>query len=79
MNNNTPSHRIRFQLAMPAEKYLAYYQGKAGYINVRSLDNRNIRFPANAIRKFLKHEGIFGLFEIQFDENNKLIEIKKIN
>ena len=79
MNKKETSHRIKFNLVMPTEKYMAYYKGKASYIQVRSLDNRNIKFPANAIRQFLKHDGIHGLFEIHFDKNNKLIEIKKIN
>ena len=63
---------------MPTDKYMAYYKGRAGYIMVKSLDNRSIKFPANAIRRFLTHDGIYGLFEIHFDQNNKLIEIKQI-
>lgn len=78
MNKNTASHCMRFRLAITADKYLAYYKGIARDIVVRSEDNRNIKFPADAIRKFLTHEGIIGLFEIQFDENNKLIKIIKI-
>ena len=58
-------------MAIEADKYLAYYKGIARDIVVRSEDNLNLKFPADAIRKFLTHEGIFGLFEIQFDENNK--------
>ena len=64
---------------MPTDKYMAYYKGRAGYIMVKSLDNRSIKFPANAIRRFLTHDGIYGLFEIHFDQNNKLIEIKQIS
>lgn len=79
MNKQTASHCIRFRLAIEAEKYLAYYKGIARDIVVRSEDNKNIKFPADAIRKFLTHEGIFGLFEIQFDENNKLIKISQVN
>ena len=78
MNTKVTSHCIRFQLSITAEKYLAYYQGKARNIVARSEDNRNIKFPASAIRSFLTHDGIFGLFEIQFDENNKLIKINQI-
>ncbi len=79
MNKKTASHCIRFRLAIEAEKYLAYYKGIARDIVVRSEDNRNIKFPADAIRKFLTHDGIFGLFEIQFDDNNILIRIIQIN
>ena len=79
MNSKDSPHRIRFHLAVSAEKYLAFYQGVARDILVRSEDNKSIRFPAGAIRSFLTHEGIFGTFEIQFDENNKLIRVIQIN
>ena len=76
MNIRTHSRRIRFRLAISAEEYLAYYQGSAQTIVVRSEDNRIVRFPASAIRKFVTHDGIFGSFEISFDENNKLIALQ---
>jgi Protein of unknown function (DUF2835) len=79
MKKQAASYCIRFHLALSAEKYLEYYKGNARNIVVRSVDNRNIKFPADAIRSFLKHDGIFGLFEIQFDENNKLIKIIQID
>jgi uncharacterized protein DUF2835 len=79
MNTKAASHSIRFRLALNADKYLAYYKGSARNIVVRSEDNRSIKFPASAIRSFLTHEGVFGLFEIQFDENNKLVKIVQIN
>ncbi len=79
MQGKALSHSLRFHLSLSAEKYLAYYKGKAHSIMVRSVDNKRIRFPANAIRNFLTHEGIYGLFEIQFDENNKLVGIEKIS
>ncbi|MFT5394950.1 MAG: hypothetical protein ACI85N_000129 [Gammaproteobacteria bacterium] len=78
MNAAAPK-RIRFKIVLDADKYLAYYKGIARDIAVRSEDNRKIKFPAGAIRKFLTHEGIFGLFEIQFDENSKLIKITQVN
>ena len=78
MNTQVSSHCIRFSLAIPAEKYLAFYQGKAQDIVARSDDNRNIRFPAGAIRNFLTRDGIFGVFDIHFDANNKLIRVERV-
>jgi hypothetical protein len=77
-SNNLVAHVLRFQLSLSSEKYLRYYQGQASSIQVRSLDNKSIRFPAGAIRQFLMHDGIHGVFEIRFDKNNKLIEVVKI-
>ena len=79
MNNKVSSYSIRFKIALSSEKYQAYYKGKAQSIQAVSLDNKKVRFPANAIRNYLTHDGIHGLFEIQFDENNKLIKVEKIN
>jgi hypothetical protein len=79
MNTKYHSSSIRFRLAISAEEYLAYYQGGAKVVVARSDDNQTIRFPASAIRKFVTHEGIFGNFEITFDENNKLIAIQPID
>ena len=79
MTKKAAAQSIRFRLAISAEKYLAYYQGRAQDIVARSEDSRKLRFPASAIRKFLTHEGIFGTFEIQFDEHNKLIEVRQLN
>ena len=78
MNTENLSSSIRFRLAISAEEYLAYYRGSAQVIVARSDDNRIVRFPASAVRKFVTRDGIFGSFEISFDENNKLIEIQLI-
>lgn len=75
MNTKNRSNRIRFRLAISAEEYLAYYQGSAQVVIAHSDDGRTLRFPAIAIRKFVTRDGVFGDFEIIFDENNKLIEI----
>ena len=79
MNATNCRSSIRFRLAISAEDYLAYYQGSAQVVVVRSEDNQTIRFPANAIRKFVTCDGIYGDFEITFDENNKLIAIQSID
>lgn len=70
---------MRFRLAISREEYLAYYQGSAQVVVVRSEDNKIIQFPAGAIREFVSHEGVFGRFEISFDENNKLVAITPLD
>ena len=79
MNTTHRSSSIRFRLAISAEEFLAYYQGSAQEVVARSDDNKIVRFPASAIRRFVTHDGIFGRFEITFDENNKLISIQPID
>jgi hypothetical protein len=69
---------MRFRLSIPADEYLSYYQGVAKQVVVRAEDGRRLRFPANAIQKFVSREGVYGLFEIRFDANNKLIGIERV-
>ena len=79
MKNINAAHIcIRFRLAITAEDYLAYYQGRARAVKVRSEDGRNIEFPANSLQRYLTHQGIYGLFEIRFDDNHKLIGLDRI-
>ena len=79
MNAKRHQSRIRFRLAISAEEYLAYYEGSAQTVVVRSDDNRIVQFPASAIRQFVTRDGVSGSFEITFDENNKLIEIQPVD
>ncbi|MCZ6527053.1 MAG: DUF2835 domain-containing protein [Gammaproteobacteria bacterium] len=74
---NTP-HCIRFRLAIAADRYLAYYQQRAKDVIVRAEDGRQVRFPASALRRFLSHRGVYGLFEMQYDSRHKLIGLERI-
>ena len=71
--------RLRFRLAMPAELYLNYYQGKAQAVMVETLDGRTLQFPAQVLQRFVTHAGIHGLFEIEFDEQNKFVDIRRVS
>ncbi len=79
MSANNHSRRIRFRLAISADDYLAFYQGSAQEVVARSDDNRVVRFPADAVRKFVTRSGIHGHFEMTFDQNHKLIEIRQLD
>lgn len=67
-----------FQLAITAENYLAWYQGAARVVSVIAEDGRRIEFPAEHLRPFVTHDGIFGRFVLHFDEQNRFKELKKI-
>ncbi len=71
-------HEIRFRLNLSASECLTYYQGMARDVVARALDGRTVRFPANALRPHVSHEGVNGLFALRFDENNKLVELARV-
>ncbi|MBZ0191985.1 hypothetical protein KsCSTR_49650 [Candidatus Kuenenia stuttgartiensis] len=75
----TPTRRFQFSLNISPDEYLAYYRGTAKYIQTTTASGETIKFPASSLKKHLTHNGIHGHFEIEICENNKLLNINKIN
>ena len=72
------SQRARFDLNIPAEQILAYYQGLARQVSVLSYDGQRIEFPAEKLRPFLDHRGVQGVFELEFDEQHRFVTLHRI-
>jgi len=70
---------IRFQLGINADQFLRVYKGSAKNISVRADDGRLIKFPAQNIKQFLTHDGIYGHFEMELTSEHKFVAIKKLN
>ena len=75
----TTYRTFRFSLSIPAEEYLAYYEGSVRWVQVRSTDGEQVRFPASALRPFVDELGVEGVFEMTIDENSKLVNIRLLN
>jgi len=45
---------------------------------VVSEDGRSLKFPAALLQKFVTHGGVRGRFEISFNEQNKLVGMRRI-
>ena len=75
---NGKTNRIRFCLSISYETYLTYYRGEVEYVITRSYDGRSVKFPARYLRRFVTHEGIFGEFEIEFDQNKRFKDMRRI-
>jgi hypothetical protein len=69
---------LHFSLNVSREQALRYYQGTARIVVVTAFTGHKIQFPAEHIRPFIEQNGIRGQFCIQFDENNKLIGLNRI-
>jgi hypothetical protein len=68
----------RFRLAIPADKYQAYYAGVARQVVVTLADGQRLQFPADALRSFVRHDGVHGEFRLRVDANNKLQALERI-
>jgi hypothetical protein len=45
---------------------------------VRTDEGKVIQFPAQHIKSFLTHDGIYGCFEMTFSSEHKFMEIKQL-
>ena len=72
------SQRARFDINIPAEQILAYYQGIARQVSIIAYDGRRIEFPAEKLRPYLDHQGIRGVFELEFDGNHRFVALHRI-
>ncbi|WP_096085929.1 DUF2835 domain-containing protein [Agaribacterium haliotis] len=61
-----------------AEQYLRMYEGSAKLVSVLDRSGRRLQFPASVLRPFVTHSGIDGSFELQVDNNSKLIQIRRL-
>lgn len=68
----------RFRLAIPAEQYLAYYEGSAREVVVTLANGQRLQFPADSLRAFVSREGVYGEFVLRVDGNNKLQAIERV-
>lgn len=70
--------KFRFELSIAPERFVAYYSGEIRRVQVTSVRGEIIRFPARALRPFLRHTGIEGLFEIAVDDENRLVSLQRL-
>jgi len=69
---------LRFSLHISREEALRYYQGSANSVVVRAENGQRLQFPAEHIRPFIDQKGVQGIFSISFDNDNKLVGIKRL-
>ncbi|BFM47909.1 DUF2835 domain-containing protein [Marinomonas sp. THO17] len=70
--------KIVLTVALPAFKYEAMYAGAAKNLVASSLDGRKVQLPLSAFQSFVTHQGIHGLFEVEFDDRNKLVGVTRL-
>ena len=68
----------RFRIALPAERYLAHYQGVVRGVVVTAEDGTRVEFPAELLRPFVTRDGVYGQFVLRADANGKLQSLQRV-
>lgn len=70
---------IEVSLSIPADEYVALYQGSVRDVVARARDGRTVRFPARILQPYVTHEGVHGRFMIRFDASNRFAGISRLS
>ena len=70
--------RYEFHLHISPSRYLDYYRGAVRHVVARCTTGQTVQFPASLLQKFVSPEGITGKFCLTCDENNKVIDLQKM-
>ena len=70
--------QYHFNLRISAADYLRYYQGSAQSVVVTTHQGLRVKFPASALRPYVTKEGISGQFALLTDDDNKMLELRRI-
>jgi hypothetical protein len=70
--------RYAFFLHISAEQYLEYYRGTAKSVVARANSGQTVQFPASLLQRFVSTEGIHGDFVLVCDDNNKCVELRRV-
>ena len=71
--------RVRVVLKIPAYQLELYYQGVVDTVAAETTDGRIVHFPANVLRSVVQSHGVYGTFELVFDENSKFVPIRRVD
>ena len=70
--------RLQLQLDIPARLFHHYYRGQVQFVQARSVEGLRVRFPAAALRPHLRHDGIRGRFELEFDHRHRFVALRRL-
>ena len=69
---------FEFSLDLPVHKIERIYQGNARYILVESDGGLTLQLPATNFREYVDTDGIHGRFRVHIDENNRIINLRRL-
>lgn len=66
-------------LAISNQEFLRLYRGQARDVICIAKDGCTVKFPADNLRQFITHDGIYGEFKLYFSKQNRLIKIERLD
>ena len=71
--------RVVVRIKLSKEQVMDHYRGVIREVVTLDGKGRSVQFPAMILRQFVTEEGVRGVFEITFDDRNKLIAMRRVD
>lgn len=66
-------------IALPADRLLAVYQGRANRVQAKSRNGQQVNLPIHHLKPFITREGIYGSFEMEYAADGQLLHLRRLN
>ena len=70
--------QLVLDLRISADEYVKMYQGSARAVFAHTREGKKVRFPAKILVPFVQRDGISGTFVIDYDNNNRFQQIRRL-
>jgi hypothetical protein len=70
--------KLIIPLRISSSEYLKWYTGSATSVTGLTQQGVSVNFPASILKPFITHNGVNGVFEIEFDDDNRFIGIRQL-
>ena len=68
-----------FSVSLNSEQVLQFYKGMKSRVQVRTQSGQSMSIPYDHLLKYVTREGIYGTFEITYDNFGNLGQIRKLS
>ena len=81
MTEKASNTKIAVVIDLSAQKVELFYSGRVSSVQAHTTDGRTVTLPLNILTKYVTPGGIFGTFEVEYENigsNKKFKRIRKI-
>ena len=68
-----------FSVSLSSEQVLQFYKGLKNRVQVRTTDGQSMSLPYDILLQYVTREGIYGTFEIIYESDGTLGELRRIS
>lgn len=69
---------LELQLHLNPGQVLQYYRGAISMVQARSSTGQKVQFPASALQRHVRPDGVHGQFRLTFDERFKFVGLERL-